>query len=289
MDWKATLADIKSIVVGIKDTIKELGGLKTVLTGLGIAWIAGPVAAILSIVGAVGRAVWALGTLLFTAKSTATGYTVMGIIPAINAWLGNSFLWLKRQVIMARVALAMGGVAGLFSAVAGSIAAGAVAMGTSLWGAVLAAKAFTLAILTSPLGILVAIVSIAVLIYKNWDKIKVWFTDFAKWIGGIVTKIAETLKGLMPDWLKKLVGADTKISINASQPGAKNYSPLEPNSSQRPNFLAGTNQAKLNGSIDVNFNNAPPNMRVDSAKTNQGGVDMLARVGYRRGLEAFSL
>jgi hypothetical protein len=40
-------------------------------------------------------------------------------------------------------------------------------------------------------------------------------------------------------------------------------------------------RSSLEGSIAVRFENAPPGMRVDEAKTNQPGVSVSQNVGYR--------
>jgi len=58
IDWKATFAGIKETVSDIRDFIKAIGGVKTLIYGMGLAWIAGPIAAI----GAIAGAIWRLGS-----------------------------------------------------------------------------------------------------------------------------------------------------------------------------------------------------------------------------------
>ncbi len=55
INWKETFKDIKSIIGDIKDFVTAIGGVKTVLYGLGLLFIAGPVASIFAIAGAVWR------------------------------------------------------------------------------------------------------------------------------------------------------------------------------------------------------------------------------------------
>ncbi|MGJ8619618.1 MAG: tape measure protein [Methylophilaceae bacterium] len=125
-------------------------------------------------------------------------------------------------------------------------------------------------LMMTPLGIVFSLVTAAVLIYQNWNKIKVWFSDFAKWISTKVRAIANVLKGLMPDWLKNLVTGNSAVQVNVAGQSAAN----------RPNILSANNQ-KLNGDISVKFENAPAGMRVSEGRSNQSGVKINPDVGYR--------
>lgn len=76
VDWVAAFKSVKETVGDIKAFIKAIGGVKTLIYGLGISWAAGPIAAMMSIVGAI----WRL-RLAFTALSvsaTASGAAVAG-------------------------------------------------------------------------------------------------------------------------------------------------------------------------------------------------------------------
>jgi hypothetical protein len=236
VDWKAVISDVKETAKTIRDVVKALGGIKGIVIGLGVAFIAGPIAAILSIAGALFSFVTGMVALVGgwavvgAAIMRVIGFarTLLGILPLI----GNAILIIGR------------------------------------------------ALLLTPLGLIFTLVTVAVLIYKNWDKIKVWFSDFAVWIGDKVKAIAKTLKDLVPDWIKKMFGGGTSVTVKA--PGnnpVKNFSPLEPGNNLRPNFLAG-NQTKLNGEMTVKFENAPPNMRVNPGKSNQPGLAINPDVGY---------
>jgi len=67
-DWKGMFADIKSVVSQISEFVKAIGGVKVLIYGLGLAWAAGPIAAIFTIVGAIGRL-----SLAFTALAPVAG------------------------------------------------------------------------------------------------------------------------------------------------------------------------------------------------------------------------
>jgi len=76
VDWKSIFKDIRETITDIKDFIKAVGGVKTIIVGMGLAWIAGPIAAIGSIIGAIWRlrlAFFALGT-----SATASSAAVAG-------------------------------------------------------------------------------------------------------------------------------------------------------------------------------------------------------------------
>lgn len=274
VDWKQFGRDVKAAAISISNAVERIGGMKSVLIGFGIAWLAGPVAAVLSIGGAVLRAVLSLGSLLFTVKKTAAGYTVMGAIPAINTALGASFIWLRTQVIAAALVLRMGGVAGLASAVMSSIGAAAVSLGTFFMSAGKAVLMFSRALLLSPFGIVMALATAAYLIYDNWETIKKWFTDFFSWLPKKITQIAEYLKAFAPDWLVKMFSGGN-VNVNATQ--SQTQTPLA--RSGALGMAAGKQQ--LTGDMTVRFENAPAGMRVDQGKTNQPFVGMNADVGYR--------
>lgn len=233
IDWKAVIYDIKETAKVIRDVVNALGGIKGVVIGLGLAFIAGPIAAILSIAGA-----------LFS--------FVTGMVALIGGWavVGAAIM---RVIGFARVLL------GILPLIGNAV--------------LFIGRAFLL----TPLGLILGLVTAAILIYKNWDRIKVWFNDFASWIGKKVSAIANTLKGLMPDWLKSLVTGNTSINVNGS--GAP---------SSRNNLLNAGKQ-QLNGEMVMRFENAPPGFRVDSAKTNQSGVAMNPDVGYRPMFGALAL
>lgn len=271
VDWIAFMKDVKQTVKEVRSFVDSVGGMKNIMIGMGAAFLAGPVAAVLSIGGAVARAVISLGSLLFTVKATGTGYAAMGAIPAINAMLGASFVWLRTQVIAAALVLRMGGVAGLASAAMASIGSAVAAVGTAFMGAARAVLLVSRALLLSPLGIVMALATAAYLIYENWDTLKKWFGEFFDWMGKKFTQLAEWSKSLIPDWAKDLLGGG---SVNINQAAASGAIP------PRSPLVAGS-KAQVNGEMTVRFENAPPGMRVDQGKTNQSGLAFNPDVGYR--------
>lgn len=227
VNWVEVIQGFKDTLKSIQSTVKALGGLKNIAIGLGIALAAGPVAALLSIVGVIFR--FGTGLVSILGGWTAIGAGIMKVI----GW-GRMFLGLLPSIGTAILAIGR-------------------------------------ALMLTPLGIVFSLVTAAVLIYKNWDKIKEWFNSFATWISAKVKAIANTLKGLMPDWLKSWVAKGSgNLSVNG---------PVQTNT-QRTNILGAGNQ-KVNGEFNVKFENAPPGMRVDQGKTNQSGVKLNADVGYR--------
>lgn len=224
VDWKQVAADIKDAGVWVRDTVKKLGGLKTVLIGLGVLFIAGPVASILSIVGAIWR---------FTA----------GMVALAGGWR------IVAAVAVRGLALITGAIGRVF-----------------------------LMLLANPIGLVIAgIAAAAFIIYKNWDSIKKWFTDFFGWMAKKVKYIADLFKSLIPDWVRDRLKGDTPAaSPQPARPSAP--SPLIRSGGLQ---IAGGRQ-QLTGDMTVRFENAPPGMRVNPGKTNQPGVSMNPDVGYRR-------
>lgn len=210
----------------INETIKSLGGLKNIAIGLGVALAAGPVSALLSIVGVLFR--FGSGLIAILGGWSAIGAGIMKVVGVARMFLGFLPLIGKAILFIGR------------------------------------------ALMLTPLGIVFSLVTAAVLVYKNWDKVKEWFSSFGTWISDKVKGIAKTLKGLMPDWLKSFATQGGKVSVNADAPATTN----------RTNILNAGNQ-NLKGDIAVRFENAPPGMRVGQAKTNQSGVKVNPNVGYR--------
>lgn len=234
VNWKEVIKDLKETFAMIVSVVNALGGLKGVVIGMGLAFIAGPIAAVLTIAGSVLRFGSALVMML-------GGWSAIGAVIMRVVGIGRVFV----SVLM------------------------------------LVGKAIFLigrAILMNPIGLAItALVAGAYLVYKNWDKIKVWWQSFSTWIGGIVTDIAKKLTNLMPDWVKNMF-TGSSISVMGA--------PSNVNSAGNKSNILGAN--KLNGEMTVRFENAPQGLRAGQGKTNQAGVGMNADVGYNP-LAAFSL
>lgn len=269
VDWKAVIKDFKETVKTIATVVEALGGLKGIVIGMGLAFIAGPIAAIFSIIGAVFRATTSLGSLLFMVKKTKEGYMVLGAIPAINSAIGASFIWLRGQAVAMALAFRLGGAAAVFSSIGTSIASTAALMAGKLLMVGKAVLTIGRALLLTPLGIVIGLATAAYLVYQNWDKIKQWFVDFGNWIGPHIKRIASFFADMIPDWVKNL------FSGNAPSVNIGNAT-----SATQPSILNGA-QNKLNGEMVVRFENAPQGMRADVGKTNQSGVRLNPDVGYR--------
>lgn len=76
VNWVETFKGIQATIKDIRDFIDAIGGVKTLIYGLGLAWAAGPIAALMSILGAVWRLRLAFAALSISA--TTSGAAVAG-------------------------------------------------------------------------------------------------------------------------------------------------------------------------------------------------------------------
>ena len=167
-----------------------------------------------------------------------------------------------------------------------------------LKGPVIAAlKAVFLLMRANPIGLLItAVVGLGVLIYKNFDKIvgtvkgaweriksvfevnffagltQVWMEAWQGFMNGVVG-IVKGMFSILPDWMQPDSLKDFKFDF-ADRRAAEITEGRE-----RPSIV-NAGQVRASGQIEVNFNNAPPGMRVEQTK--QGGdVPVSSNVGYR--------
>jgi TP901 family phage tail tape measure protein len=97
-----------------------------------------------------------------------------------------------------------------------------------------------------------------------WEPLVGWFRGLWEEISGYISPIMEGASfitdgvGSGVDWIKDKVGLGPSAPVGA--PGQ---------------------QTKLNGELQIKFENAPPGMRVEPMKTDQSGLQVKQNVGYR--------
>lgn len=277
VNWVEVIKGIRETIVAIKGFVDSVGGARNVMIGMGAVFLAGPVAAIMSIGFAVWRAITAMSALLFTmnvvrVQGVVSMVTFGGAIVKVNAMLGASFIWMKTQVVAAAIALRFGGVAGLASAVMASIGSAIAAVGATLMAAGKMAMLFGRTLLLSPLGAVLALATAAFLIYKNWDTLKSWFGQFTDWLIGKFTQIGQLVQNLIPDWARNLMSGGN-VNVNQNSAGGTGQA--------RTGALLPPGRAQVSGEMVVRFENTPPGTRVNQGKTNQPGFALNPDVGYR--------
>lgn len=189
IDWKAFLVGVRNFIAGIGNAVDMVGGFKNALIALAVVMNAQTILAIGSMVAALARMGWMAGVVV---------YSRIGLLATANAALGASFLWMRAQAVAAILALRIGGIAVLWSGLAGAVlAAGAAiaAAGGYLLAAGRAVLLFSRAALLSPLGILVAVAGAAYLIYRNWDGIAAFFGRIGEGIGQAWAGVATAISG----------------------------------------------------------------------------------------------
>jgi hypothetical protein len=118
----------------------------------------------------------------------------------------------------------------------------------------------------------------AYLIYKNWDKIGPWMKDLWDGIVNTVTGAVDQIIGLI-EKLNPLQGLGSALGGFL----ADTFIP-DPTQQQSPLTRAGALQGaggRMQGTVAVRFENAPPGMRVDAQSNNTPGLALNADVGYR--------
>ncbi len=112
------------------------------------------------------------------------------------------------------------------------------------------------------------------LVVKNWEPIVAWFSKMWERIKPYVGWIGEAA-----NWVRGNA-VDAVNSYNAGQSPTAATSPIKPATSPLSAAAAAQKQS-LEGEVVFRFENAPPGMRVQSARTNQPGLDINAPVGTR--------
>jgi len=102
VDWRGFMADMRSVVAGVRDFVGWVGGVKNVLMGLGALFLAGPIASIIGIVGALWR--FGAGLLALVGGWSAVGTAIMAV--------GKAFAIIGRLFLLNPIGLALTAIAG---------------------------------------------------------------------------------------------------------------------------------------------------------------------------------
>lgn len=158
----------------------------------------------------------------------------------------------------------------------------------------------------SPIGLVVRAIALAAgFMIANWDTVGPWFAELWEGIKGVAmagwelfkqvagfTPLGMIIKNWEPivAWMKGLwerVRPYVQPIMDAASwaMGGSSGAPQSPASGPGTTSLAAqsaaANGANLQGQMVVRFEGAPAGMRVDPAQTNQAGLSVTPRVGYR--------
>ena len=252
IDWGKVRADIAGVWTAITGFVDAVGGMKNVMIGLGVLFLAGPLSALLSIGGAVIRLGMLFGTLGLRALAWLVPLNYGAVFATMAGFIG-------------KVALAVRGLT--------------VAMLASPWGIVIAAVAALGVIIYNNWDNIVGYVTDA------WERIKGvferdWFSGLLQfWLEvwqGFGNSIVGIVKSLVPDFL--MPDALKNFQFDFASRRADGATPLAA-AGALPAAAGG--RTSLQGDMTVRFENAPAGMRVEPGKTNQPGVGFNPDVGYR--------
>lgn len=248
IDWTGIINGTKEMANSAGVLIDKVGGTKNALIGLAVFMNLPLISSFIGVIGSVGRlSIW-LGGLIFK----------IPLVAAAFSGLGTTLL---------------------------GLASGALGF---LRGAILTVGRL---FLTNPIGLAITGIALgAFLIYENWDKLKIWFSDFFNWIGdkwrGLLDSVSQ-FAGIVKQFFG--FGGEGGIKLpGVAQPGGAPFSAqggdvvagLNPSLNAQPKPLFMTQQNKVQGSINVKFDNAPQGMRVES-DSKGSAVPMRTDVGYR--------
>lgn len=262
-DWNAVIEGARGFTRGLGSAVDMVGGARNALIALVIVMNAQTIVALAGLIGSLGRAGFA--------------FLAMGA----QAYLaGNASVLSMLRIAAIAIATAgpIGAVGAAFAWLTG-IAAGAGGIISGAMGMVgLAIRGVGAALMANPLGIILGLATAAVLIWQNWDALKGWFSSFFDWIGDRF----QSLLGWAVDLAKTAAsvfggggGMDYQQVAGTALPRAGSA----PGVMDRPS-LAGAQQVRASGQIEVSFKDAPPGMRVEQAKSS-GDVPVRTDVGYR--------
>lgn len=238
IDFQAVLKGVDSFVRGLGSFIDMVGGAKNALIGLVLFMNIETIVALYGVVAGVVKA--GIAFVVMAAQAYVAG----------NAGLLN-------MMRIAIVAVATAGPIGAIGAAFAWVGTAAAASGGIISGAMgmvsVAIRGIGAALLANPLGIILGLATAAVLIYQNWDTLKVWFTNFFGWIGDKFQAIV--------GWASDL--AQSVGSIFGSSSGASPSSGNAPASGGRSSLVAPQSKGRVDGQVNIKIDGLPPGSRVD--------------------------
>lgn len=114
------------------------------------------------------------------------------------------------------------------------------------------------------------------LIKQKWEPVIVWFSDMWTKLQSLFGQVKELLGGHFSGFFETVTGSA------ATPAGAAGLnSPLPQSSSALIQQSAANNRTQLEGGLTVRFENAPAGLRTDQPQTNQPGLALSSRIGYR--------
>lgn len=114
-------------------------------------------------------------------------------------------------------------------------------------------------------------------IKQAWEPILGWFSELWAKLQSVVAPIRELLNGN----LSGVVATITGQSPAAASGSSAMTSSLPQSSGALIQQSAANNRTQLEGGLTVRFENAPAGLRTDQPQTNQPGLALSSRIGYR--------
>lgn len=181
VDWVAFIGGIRDTIKGIGNFIESMGGMKNVLIALGVLWLAGPLSAIFSMIGAFARLVMVVSpVMLVVAAVAAAGYLIY------SNWSGLSSIF------------------GAFTTAVSSLGSSLLDLWNVLSPVLLPVLKLVGAIIG---GVIIGVVKTLTLMVSG----------LVLGLSGVVSLLAKIAKFVIPDWLRNMMGGgETSVAINSA-------------------------------------------------------------------------
>lgn len=284
VDWVAFIKGVKDTVNSVREFVAYVGGVKNIVIALGLAWIAGPLAAILSIGMALARFAAGMSMLLMANP------IILAIVAVVALLAGAAYLiyknWEPIKAFFSDLWNNLGRAAGAFVGwLAGNFIAGIVAIVTTAGEFIGKIAGIFVDIWNSPKEAAASFLNWILEKIQGVLKIAQGLISIIKGVGGAVYDFSSSAvqgfssgfsSGMTPQAVQKVampsVAAARNIVAPAAAPGL---------AAPRTSPLVSSSQPRINGDLTVHFENSPPGMRVDQGKTNQPGWFINPDAGYR--------
>lgn len=279
IDWKAAWAGVQRFAGAVMAGVEAVGGWGNALIILTVIMNAQTIVAVVELIAAVGR----LGIALISLGAKA----VMGLVPMLVSFgaamvpvIATTWAW-TAALLANPVTWIVLGVVALIAAMVG-LAAG-IAWAVTHWDEFTAKVGEVRDAIMGGFGAALDWAGEKLQAFVGWA-MGIWEDIKGIFTGGIGTEMKkpDISFGILkkPEVQAAVAAANSNIPAPTNDNVLVDAQPVQANGPS-PAIVAAASKSQLVGKIDVNFQNAPPGMRVSGGQTNQPGLALNPNAGYR--------